>query len=234
MRVPLSYGPKEKFLSRVLEDPDLTKPVAIVLPRISFELVNMVYNPERKLNKAGRIYTRPNSNTLSSVYNPVPYDLFFSLYIMVKNAIDATRIVEQILPYFTPNWTARLTVIPEMNIEHDIPIVLTSTNFTDTYTGDFTQRRVIIWQLNFTMLGYLYGPVENSGQIKQIYINFRIPTTNTAAEGVNITPIDENIYIQPGLTIAGQPTTNAAISIPPADINENDNWGYIVEFMGEK
>lgn len=232
--IPISYASKEKFLARVLGDPNLTKPVAIDLPRMYFLLTSMMYDGERHLNQITKVYNANNAaSKISWVYNPVPYNLYFSLGIMVKNAEDGTKILEEILPYFTPAFTATLRLIPEMNIEHDTPLTLNLMTYQDVFEGQFTERKAMMWTLNFEMKCYLYGPINQNGPIKKVYVNFRLPSTNTAAEGVGNTPVSEHIYEQVGLTANGQPTSNAAASIPVADINITDDWGVVVEIIND-
>jgi hypothetical protein len=195
---------------------------AIQLPRMSFELLDMTYATSRKLNTLGKRYkVDPGSpNDLKYQYNPVPYDLRFSLSIMVKNTDDGTRIVEQILPYFTPEWTTTVHLIPEMDIVMDIPIVLTDVSVSDDYEGNFEQRRAVIWTLNFTLKGYLFGPVRRGGVIKFTETNIY----NSLAANVQL----QTVGIQPGLTANGQPTSNANTSVGIESIDAQDNFGYVV------
>jgi len=232
MKVPLSYGPKEKFLSRLDGDPELNRPVAIVLPRMAFELVTISYDPERKLNTLNRSISQSTNDTTQSSYQyqSVPYNFGITLDIMTKNADDATRIVEQILPYFTPQWTFSINLIPELAVQVDVPVILNTTSLQDTYEGDYLNRRAIVWSLGFTIKGYLFGPTKKGGIIKRAYTNFYIPSTNTASEGVGNTAISERTTITPGLLANGSPTSNSSQSIDISLIDANDDYGYIVEF----
>lgn len=173
IKVPISYGPKEKFLTRLTQDPNFTRPVAIQLPRMGFELIDLNYAPERKLPTINRMAVQhpSDSNRLSYQYSPVPYDLNFSLYLFVKQADDGTRILEQILPFFTPDWTATLNLDSTMQHKYDVPVVLNSVSSQDTYEGDFISRRAIIWSLQFTMKGYIFGPTRKAKPIKTSIIN---------------------------------------------------------------
>lgn len=228
LKIPLSYGPKEKFLARVEGDPSFSRPTAIVLPRMSFEIVDISYSPDRKLPKINKIAAvdANDSTRLNFVYSPVPYDINIELSVMTKNADDGTQIVEQILPYFTPEFTATINVIPELGIKLDIPIVLNSVSYSDTYEGDFISRRAIIWTLNFTVRGYLFGPTnKNGGKI--------ISLANTAVFLDNVaTDPTVAVTTQPGLLANGEPTTNAAASIPRDQISANSNYAFIHEFLG--
>jgi len=224
IKVPISYGPKDKMLARVEGDPELKKPFAIVLPRMSFELNSITYDPLRKLSTVKKntvLQNSADSNQLKYVYNPVPYNLNFTLYIAVKNAEDGTRILEQILPYFTPEWTATINLIPELDIKHDIPTVLLDVNSEDSYEGDYITRRAIIWTLDFTMKGYIYGPVKKSEQIKLANINF-VTTMDFDDEP------EERITVIPGLLANGSGTTNALATIDKSLITANSNFNYIV------
>jgi len=233
MKVPLSYGPKEKFLARVDANPSLSNKVGVVLPRISFEMTSFTYDSERKLNTLNKIYKQPTNNgtddSVAYQYMPVPYNITFEMSILVKNAEDGTRIIEQILPYFTPDWTASVNLIPEVGGTFDIPIILNDVNVTDSYEGSFEERRAIIWNLSFTMKGYIFGPTKKSGLIKHVQANMRLtdsPTTSnasTTAETLIVTA-------RPGLDANGQPTTNTAITIDYIDIKSTDNYAFINEF----
>jgi hypothetical protein len=232
MLVPLSYGPKEKFLARALGDPNLNRPVAMVLPRMSFEIGGMVYDNDRKITSTGKVYqTTADPNNIRFMYNPVPYNIQFSLYVMVRNADDGTRILEQILPFFGPEFSQTVRLIPEMGIEQDIPIVLDSVTSIDTYEGNFEERRALIWTLNFTMKAYVYGPLHcGSNIIKKITINFGTSDNPSEAPSGN-SFINEIITITPGLTANGQPTSDPNATIPYQEIQANSNYGYIYDFM---
>ncbi len=236
IKVPISYGPKEKMLARLDADPELKRP-AIVLPRMSFELTDLNYGPTRKLNTIGKIVAaNPNdTNAAKYQYTPVPYDLNFILSIAVKNADDGTRILEQILPFFTPNWNSTVDLIPELGIKLDIPIVLNAVSSEDSYEGDFEARRSIVWTLSFTMKGYIFGPTRpangsgNGQLIKLANVNFYDTSTYTNIDdAVGNLDVVEKITITPGLLANGSPTSNAALSVSSDQINANSNYGYIV------
>jgi len=234
MKVPLSYGPKEKFLARLEGDPELNRPFSMVLPRMAFELVNISYDPERKLNTLNRNVKQSSSNTsqLLYQYQPVPYNLGITLDIMAKNNDDATRIVEQILPYFTPQWNMTLNLIPDLGLNVDVPVILNTTSLQDTYEGDFINRRAIVWSLGFTLKAQLFGPVRKSGVIKRVYTNLYVPPGDTPADEAVGTPISERITITPGLLANGSPTANASASVDISLIDADDNYGYIIDFDG--
>ena len=173
MKVPLAYGPREKFLVRLNEDADLTKQVAITLPRIGFEIQNLEYDSARKLNRVQRFkkVKGANAKQLDAQYMPVPYNLAIELYIMAKQSDDALQIVEQILPYFQPDYTLTINDNVAMDSKRDVPIVLNSISYEDNYQGDFTTRRALIYTLSFTAKFYLYGPVTSSKVIKTVQVD---------------------------------------------------------------
>ena len=173
MKVPLAYGPRQKFLVRLREDADLTKQVAITLPRIGFEIKNLSYDSGRKLNRVQQFKKVKGSETkqLDAQYMPVPYNLELELYVMAKQSDDALQIVEQILPYFQPDYTLTINDMADMGIKRDVPIVLNSIGYEDSYEGDFTSRRALIYTLSFTAKFYLYGPVTSSKVIKTVQVD---------------------------------------------------------------
>ena len=173
MKVPLAYGPKQKFLVRLREDPSISKSVAITLPRIGFEIQNLSYDPSRKLNRVQKFkkVKTGKSNTLESQFMPVPYNLSIQLYVMAKQSDDALQIVEQILPFFQPDYTLTVNDMADMGIKRDVPIILNSISYEDNYQGDFETRRALIYTLDFTAKFYLYGPVTSSSVIKTVQVD---------------------------------------------------------------
>ena len=173
MKVPLAYGPREKFLVRLREDADLSKTVAITLPRIGFEIANLSYDPARKLNRVQKFkkVKGTKSSQLDTQFMPVPYNIDIELFVMAKQSDDALQIVEQILPYFQPDYTFTINDQPDMGIKRDVPIILNSIAYEDNYQGDFTTRRALIYTLSFTAKFYLYGPVTSSKVIKTVQID---------------------------------------------------------------
>lgn len=218
MKVPLNYGPHEKFLARLEGNPDLQRPIAMQLPRMAFEITGITYDSNRKLPMTNKISAPDPSDPTGVVYQymPVPYNIDMTLKIMVKNAEDGAYIVEQILPYFNPMWSATLNLVPDMNIKHDIPITLDNIVCEDTYEGDFMSRRAIIWTLNFTLKGYFFGPTisANTGIIKEIDVNISIPPGNVLMEYAtqNNSPPSVSMQIFPGQYSNGQPAnSNSAV-----------------------
>ena len=176
IKVPIAYAPKEKWIVRLEQDPNLQNHVYTTLPRLSFEITGMSYDASRKTNRMSYI-TCGNSEGVSKVYAPVPYNIDISLYCLTKTQEDALQIVEQILPYFTPEYTLSLKAIQDSNIIIDVPIILESVNIQDDYDGDFNQRRFVTYTMNFTLKANFYGPVGANGKI---ITNTLIDLTNSA------------------------------------------------------
>ena len=178
IKVPLAYGPKQKWLLAIQESTVSRKVSAIRVPRMGFALTGLSYDSSRKLNTIGRnlaANTAAGTSSLMTQYNPVPYNFDFTLYILVKNAEDGTQILEQILPFFTPEFTVTINTIPEMGIKADVPIVLNSADVADEYEGELATARTITWTLSFSMRGYIYPDIKSGSVIKTIEVNFRIP-----------------------------------------------------------
>ena len=175
MKVPLAYGPQQKFLARLNADPALGAKVAVTLPRLGFEMNGITYDPSRKLNRVQKFRkvksSGDDSGKLDTQYMPVPYNIEFTLYAMAKNSDDALQIVEQILPYFQPDYTLTINDMADMGIKRDVPIILNDVSYEDNYQGDFTERRAIIYTLTFTAKFYLYGPVTSSSVIKTVQVD---------------------------------------------------------------
>ena len=174
MKVPLAYGPKQKWLTRLREDPNLTKKVAVTLPRIGFEINNISYDASRKLNsiqKLKKVNSSTDGKTMSQQYMPVPYNMDFEMNVFAKNSDDALQIVEQILPFFQPDYTVTLNDNTAMGTTRDVPIVLTNVGYEDNYEADMVTRRAIIYTLSFTAKFYLYGPVTDQKVIKTVQVD---------------------------------------------------------------
>jgi|TARA_R110000764_G_scaffold26094_6_gene62183 hypothetical protein len=182
MKVPLAYGPRQKWLTRLNEDADLSKTVAITLPRIGFEIQNLQYDPNRKLNRVQKFkkVKSANDDRLDSQYMPVPYNLNIQLYVMAKESDDSLQIIEQILPYFQPDYTLTINDMADMGIKRDVPIVLNSVAYEDNYQGDFETRRALIYTLDFTAKFYLYGPVTSQAVIKTVQVDQYTDLKDTA------------------------------------------------------
>jgi hypothetical protein len=232
MRVPLSYGPKERYLTRQFQNPDLLRPVSLVYPRMAFEIINFRYAPDRKLNSYGRSTAGSSkAGSLHVQYNPVPYDIDFRLTIITRNTDDALRIVEQIIPMFTPVLNVSAELIPDMHYPATtLPITLERVEQQELYEDSFTTREYVIWSLDFTMKAYLYGPTHDSKVIKEINVNFHIPDGQITSASIANSSRQEHIYVRPGLTADGQPTTNVAASVNVSQISANSNYDFIIDF----
>ena len=226
IEVPLSYAGKDKILARLLADPNIDKPAAIVLPRMSFEFNGLNYDSDRMLNSVGKVGLKDitDPNKLKTLFNGVPYNLSWSLYVYVKNEEDGAKIIEQILPYFRPDFTINAELIPEMCLSMDIPIILSNITRQDMLDGSFKDRRVLIWKLDFIMKVYFFGQVLKKPIIK--FVNTTIYDGSNNAVAIQT--------IQPGLTANGQPvniianTTPAnTVSVPANTIFIDQNWGII-------
>ena len=226
--VPLAYGPKEKWLVRLVQDPNLDADVAITLPRMGFEITGMSYASSRKLSSTlQNVRLRPSDfSRLNTQFIPVPYDIDFQLSVFVKNADDGAQIIEQILPFFRPEFTTQVNLIPEMQVVVDTPIVLNGVTIEDTYEGDFDSRRALIYNLTFSVKAYLYGPISNSGIIQRAITNF--VDTTTDAE-----PTIDRITITPSQFANGSPlfvpSGNTQLSVAIDQISANTDFGFTTD-----
>ena len=174
MKVPLAYGPRQKWIARLQQQPELglsgTPRTAVSLPRMGFEISSIEYDSTRKLSKKTQ-YKKANTSdptVMQYQYAPAPYNIGFELSVLVKNTDDGLQIIEQIFPYFTPDYTVTIHTVPDMSETRDIPIILTSINQTDEYEGDFTTRQTLTYALSFTMKNYVYGPIRDSDIIRTV------------------------------------------------------------------
>jgi hypothetical protein len=191
-KVPLAYGPKNKFLVRLEQNPTATKKVAITLPRLYFELTNIAYDSSRKTSPIQKYRTiiDDNGNEVKVQYVPVPYNMEFELGIIAKSSDTGLQILEQILPYFQPNFNVTINMIPDMDEKKDVAIVLNSINYEDDWTDDFMQRRSIVWTLGFTAKSYVYGPFNQADVIRKaiIYESIGDLNNNRRNSVLNYTP----------------------------------------------
>jgi FlaG/FlaF family flagellin (archaellin) len=187
-KVPLSYGAKEKYLVRLQSDPNLTKSIATIVPRMSFDLVGMTYDTTRKQQTTLQNFGM-SSGSFRSQYVPIPYNFDFNLSIYVRNTEDGTQILEQILPFFTPDFTVTIDFIKEMDQVYDMPVILNSVSPEVDYEGDFMNTRLIIWNLTFTAKGYIWPPVSANNSSKYITsanANIYTDSTNLDAQKVYV------------------------------------------------
>ena len=194
MKVALAYGPVQKFLARLEQQADLNKATQMSLPRMSFEMNTIQYDASRK-SGITQTFKASDGTNLRKVFMPVPYNIGFELNIMTKLNDDALQIVEQILPYFQPDFTVTINAVPDLNIKRDIPIVLGNINYEDNYDGDFTNRRAVIYTLSFTAKTYLYGPMSNQKVIKNVQSDLGASTDSPLTR-------EERIIVVPNPTTA--------------------------------
>lgn len=232
--VPLAYGPKQKFILKLRDSGGIDQPVGLQLPRMGFELTGMLRATDRQLSpitKNVKLDTA-DEDILNIQFIGVPYDFSFELSIFVKNADDGAQIIEQILPFFQPDWSLTLNLIDELQLKEDVSIVLDDLQVEDSYEGTEEASRNIIWTLNFTFKAKMYGPTQKQGVIKRTQIDFMAvgghgPVTG---EDINATGRSSRIVITPGLTADGEPTSNSLASIHYSLIDSSDPYGFVQDF----
>lgn len=220
--VPISYAPWQKVLSKVQQDGARETNQAIVLPRISFDITGIAYDAERKISptrKMRKTVKDGDTGSRNFVYAGQPYNFEFGLYIMAKYNEDAIQLVEQIVPFFRPDLTNTATIIEGLD-PLDIPLVLNDVTSEEIYEGNYEERQSILWTLNFTMKAWYFGPEREKKVIKFIDVDIATDTP------VN-TEFEENISLQPGLTIAGDPTTDITQTVAYNTIEFDDDYGLI-------
>jgi len=190
-KVPLAYGPTQKFLARLEQQEDLNKATAMTLPRMSFEFTGLTYDPTRKVTTTQQFTLKDSKDgsIVKKAYMPVPYNMAFELSIMAKLNDDALQITEQILPYFQPAYNLTVNLTEEVTENKDIPIILESITMQDDYEGDFSTRRVLLYTLRFTAKTYLFGPVSKatSDIVKSVRVSLPLGNSNNATRDVSYT-----------------------------------------------
>jgi len=200
-KVGLSYGPMQKFLTKIQEQEQLTKSIAITLPRMSFEMVSIEYDPTRKSGVTQTFKACDQDGSVKKVFMPVPYNIGFELNIFSKLNDDALQIIEQILPFFQPSFNLTVDLVDSIGEKRDIPIVLDSIDFQDDYEGSFQTRRALIYTLKFTAKTYLFGPISDSsdGFIKKVQVDtYSSIDTQTAKREMRYTVVPDPIDADPG------------------------------------
>ena len=255
VKIPLAYGPKQKWLLAMSDTTASRKVTATRSPRMGFALTSVDYDSVRKLNTVGKNWAANSSlsttTTLLSQFNPVPYNFDFSLYSMVSNAEDGAQIFEQIVPFFTPEFTVTVNLIPSMNIAPDVTMVLGGVSIEDNYEGDFQATREIIWTLTFTMKGYIYPDVKTGSVVKKVIVNLRMPGDSNVSESEYIILEDSTTFSTNYLLLdadAGSPTATVLMKVlnessseavgaagiksrytvtpGPSDATANDDFGF--------
>lgn len=207
LRVPLSYAPKNKMLSRILELPDAAeRQKSVTLPRLSFEVVAFEYDGARKINSMNNYKVAISETQAKRVHGPTPYNLTVNLYAYTKNQDDGLQIFEQIAPAFNPDFNVTVNYIPELGIKHDLPIILNSIAFEDDYEGSLQDHRTIIWTYTFTLKLYYYGPIEKQEIIRKAIVS---------------------IFNDPGLSQRIDKytvTTDPSSALPTDDFDFDEDW----------
>ena len=217
--IPITFSPRQKF-SAVLEQDMRKDSQSIIFPVMGFEILSIYYDAERKIAPSIPLTLSSTATEKVILQNPVPYNIDFQLNIATKHLEDQYRIVEQILPVFSPTFTVSAKLIDNHTEYTDLPITLTSVNFEDGYEGNVETRRPIIWSLTFTLKGFYYGSSSSKKIIKFVQANlYSSLIANTAVE---------NITVQPGSTAANVATIDVNLSRPWIEISESDNWDYII------
>jgi hypothetical protein len=216
VKVPLSYAPKRSFLERLEEmsqGEDAERRVAIKLPRMSFEITSMTYDAQRQLPKINSFTASTedeSGNTRRKVYTGVPYSISFQLSVYAKSQDDALQVVEQILPYFSPQYTLSVKPFSDLpDVTEDVPIALQGVDFQDDYEGPLEQRRTIIYNLNFEMKMNFYGPVQDGKIIREVNMNMHLMDPDEFIHNIEITPV-------------------------PADVSPDDDYGFGIEYNDER
>ena len=201
-KVGLSYGPMQKFLTKIQEQEQLTKSIAITLPRMSFEMTRIQYDPTRKTGVTQTFKAVDNGDgKMKKVFMPVPYNIEFELNIFSKLNDDALQIIEQILPFFQPSFNLTVDLVESIGEKRDIPIILDSIDFQDDYEGSFQTRRALIYTLRFTAKTYLFGPIAESsdGLIRKVQTDLYSDTnTQTARREMRYVATPDPVTAEPG------------------------------------
>ena len=215
VKVPLAYGPTQKFLARLEQAPNLSQATQISLPRMSFEFTGMTYDSSRKVTTTQTIAVKnPDDGTdIKKVFMPVPYNMQFELAIMCKLNDDALQLVEQILPFFQPQYNLTINLVDLIKEKKDVPVVLENITMDDQYEGDFTSRRVLLYTLRFTAKTYLFGPVTAAS--KDI---IKTATVRYLAGGSQSTQRDVTFSVKPR---ALKDYTNDVVTTLSEDIEAN-------------
>jgi hypothetical protein len=182
MKVPIAYGPIQKFLARIEQKPDLRKRVAITLPRMSYEMNSLSYDSSRKVSTV-QTFNSVNGNNPIKVYMPAPYNIGFELNIITKLNDDMLQIVEQILPHFQPQFNLTIDLVDSIGEKKDIPIIIENIQMNDNYEGNYDERRNLIYTINFTAKTYLFGPIADTteGLIKKVQLDYYTSTDKVNA-----------------------------------------------------
>ena len=239
VKVPLAYGPTQKFLARLEQAPNLNQSVAMSLPRMSFEFTGLNYDPSRKVTTTQQFTVKnPEDNTdIKKQYMPVPYNMQFELAIMCKLNDDALQIVEQILPYFQPQYNLTVQLVESIKEKRDIPIILENVTMQDDYEGDFTTRRVLLYTLRFTAKTYLFGPVTSATKdiVKQVSVRYLAGGSKSTERDItySVKPRAVKDYTDDVVTNLSEDITAEAVTIN-VDDGSNVTVKKYIEVDGEE
>jgi hypothetical protein len=200
-KVPLTYGSKEKYLTRITSDPNLTKTISSTVPRISFEMTGMTYDSSRKQISTLQNFSANTATGIKTQFAPIPYNFDFSMSIYVRNTEDGTQILEQILPFFTPDFNVSVDFIAPMDQKYDMPVILNSVSNEVDYEGDFMSTRLIIWNLEFTAKGYIWPPVKSGKIIRQANTSIYIESQTRNSQKVFVDKANGSGYFAQEETI---------------------------------
>lgn len=230
INVPISYSNKEKFYKRITEDPNLANQTLTVLPRMAFEMAGLSYDPLRKISSHLNLYDNEGTTT-GSKFKWTPYNFDFNLSIFVRNTEDGTQIIEQILPYFTPDYTVTIDFLNMDNLKLDVPIVFNSVTYNQDYDGLPDITRTLTWDLNFTMKGYLFGPISTVKVIKKVTANVYNDLPFTGTQKFNMSSGFGN-YKQGELVYQGSSLDNATAKAFVREWANTSNTLFVYESSG--
>jgi hypothetical protein len=215
IKVPLAYGPTQKFLARLEQSPNLNKPIQITLPRMSFEFVGLTYDASRKVTTTQTFITSSSSDAtdVRKAYMPVPYNMQFELSIYAKLNDDMLQIIEQILPYFQPSYNLTVDLVQQIGEKRDVPIIIENITMQDDYEGDFSTRRALIYTIRFTAKTYLFGPVSSSSISKDIIKKVSIGYISGDADNTATREISYSVEPRAIKNYTGNVTTNLSSDI---------------------
>ena len=229
IKVPLAYGPTQKFLARLEQSPDLNKAIQITLPRMSFEFQGLTYDPTRKVTTTQTFLSGASADKASEkkTYMPVPYNMQFELSIMCKLNDDALQIVEQIIPYFQPAYTLSVDLVDAIGEKRDIPVILENITMVDDYEGDYTTRRVLLYTLRFSAKTYLFGPVSSttSDIIKKVAIGYIAAESSGTDSRTGGRDVTYSVTPRATKNYDGVVSTNLTNDISLADVTFNVDSG---------
>ena len=230
MRVPLAYGPSQKFLARITQQPELNKPIQLTMPRMSFEMTSIAYDPTRKSSLIQTFKTCDDGSKAKKVFMPVPYNIGFELNILSKLNDDSLQIIEQILPYFQPHFNLTIDLVDSIGEKRDIPIILESVSFQDDYEGNFDSRRALIHTLSFMAKTYLFGPIADSsdGLIRKVQVDMYTGTDVQTAKRemrYTVTPVAKKDKNNDGVI----DSVDNSLLVPGDNFGFDEEWEFFAD-----